>query len=66
MWDEQYLLEAFLSFNREFEVVLAANWLAHDHREALRQAAPLLSRDRTREPGSFWMRRSVSFGAKLG
>lgn len=29
--NEQYLLEAFLAFNREFEVALANHWLALDH-----------------------------------
>ena len=28
MWDEQYLLEAFLSNNRDFEVVAASNMSA--------------------------------------
>ena len=29
--NEQYLLEAFLSFNREFQVALANHWLTLDH-----------------------------------
>ena len=53
-WNEQYLLQAFLAFNREFEVLLANAWLLHYHRDALQAAFP-------RSPwwggGSFWMRR---------
>jgi predicted O-methyltransferase YrrM len=32
--NEQYLLEAFLSFNREFQVALANHWLTLDHAAA--------------------------------
>ncbi len=57
MWDEQYILESFLSFNSEFEVILAVNWLYHNHRDRLGAAAPVLLRQSGREPGSFWIRR---------
>jgi len=33
--NEQYLLEAFLSFNREFQVALANHWLTLDHAETV-------------------------------
>ena len=35
--NEQYLLEAFLSFNREFQVALANHWLTLDHSSAARE-----------------------------
>lgn len=35
--NEQYLLEAFLSFNREFEVALANHWLTLDHASAVKE-----------------------------
>jgi hypothetical protein len=57
MWNEQYLLEAFLSFNSSFEVISAVNWLAHAHREKLHDACPILMQEPWREPGSFWFRR---------
>lgn len=60
MWNEQYLLEAFLSFNPVFEVLLAVNWLSHNHAEALSEACPVLLRQVGREPGAFWMRRKVN------
>ena len=57
LWNEQYLLEAFLSHNREFEVVAALNWLHHHHPDKLGEACPILSLQPEREPGSFWFRR---------
>lgn len=30
-WNEQYLLEAFLTYNSEFEILCAVNYLKHNH-----------------------------------
>jgi hypothetical protein len=53
-WTEQYLLQAFLSFNSEFEVLMANAYLAHRWMEELKATF-------TNSPwwggGSFWMRR---------
>jgi Methyltransferase domain len=53
-WTEQYLLQAFLSFNSEFEVLIANAYLGHRYMEDLKTAFP-------NSPwwggGSFWMRR---------
>jgi hypothetical protein len=57
MWDEQYLLEAFLSHNRDFEVVLASNMLAAEYPEEFAEACPVWGATRNREPSSFWIRR---------
>lgn len=57
LWNEQYLMEAFLAFNREFEVLLAVNWLANEHRDRLAEACPMLMRKPAKQPGAFWMRR---------
>ncbi len=54
-WNEQYLLESFLSNNREWKIIGAVNLLAHDHFERLRTAAPFLGRDA--EPGSFYIQK---------
>jgi Methyltransferase domain len=54
-WNEQYLLEAFLSHNTSWEVVGSLNLLHHQHYDRLKRVAPFL--DRNREPGSFYMRR---------
>lgn len=56
MWDEQYMLEAFLTFNQRFEVIGALNLLFHDHLPALARALPILSAHQSSEPMSFWMR----------
>jgi hypothetical protein len=56
-WNEQYLLQAFLTFNSEFEVLLANSYLNHNHQEDLKAAFPNLS---SWASGSFWMRRKSS------
>jgi len=55
-WNEQYLLEAFLSFNSRFSVQLANHWFCLDHLDA---AARLWPRALTPNYGacSFWMKR---------
>ena len=53
-WNEQYLLEAFLTSNDRFQVVGALNFLAHNHRDALAAACPVFARKDGAEPGSFW------------
>jgi predicted O-methyltransferase YrrM len=57
MWNEQYLLEAFLCFNSAFEPIGAVNWLSHVHRDRLGDACPVLVREPWCEPGAFWLRR---------
>jgi hypothetical protein len=58
LWNEQYLLDAFLSCNQDFEVVLALNHLARDHGEALRRAFPVYAEEGGDRPlGSIWLRR---------
>jgi hypothetical protein len=57
LWNEQYLLEAFLSMNDRFEVIGALNYLSHHHVELFRNACPVFAKEAGREPGSFWMRR---------
>jgi len=55
-WNEQYLLQAFLAFNSEFEVVLAIHYLSTHHPEELSAKCPVYSKFRFGH-GSFWMRR---------
>lgn len=54
-WNEQYLLEAFLSFNVEFKVIGALNLLHHRCYDEL--AAICVQYDRSREPGSLYIQR---------
>jgi predicted O-methyltransferase YrrM len=59
LWDEQYLVEAFLTLNRDYRILGALNFLKHHHAEALCEACPVLrcELDR-REPGSLWLIRN--------
>ena len=56
-WTEQYLLQAFLAFNSQFEVLLALAFLSYNHAAALCRACPVYATEPGRLPGSFWMRR---------
>jgi len=60
-WNEQYLLEAFLSFNKDFKIVLASNYLFHHYKDILLDKCPILKEDLLnnpkRETGSFWIQR---------
>ncbi len=57
MWNEQYLLEAFLTFNSHFKIIGAVNYLKHHHWEALSNVCPMLKTEPDREPGSFWIQK---------
>lgn len=54
-WNEQYLLEAFLTNNSEWKIVGALNFLHHSHYDELKGIAQHLTPDR--EPGSFYIQR---------
>jgi len=53
-WTEQYLLQAFLTFNSQFEVLMANRYLSYNYRKILKAAFPTLP---ALGGGSFWMRR---------
>ena len=54
-WNEQYLLEAFLSHNDSWEIIGALNYLSHNHFDELKGVAPYLTP--AHEPGSFYMQK---------
>jgi hypothetical protein len=56
LWNEQYLLEAFLSNNPEWTIISALNYLKHRHFGALKRVCPYLLPDR--EPGSFYIQKN--------
>lgn len=58
LWNEQYLLEAFLTFNSEFRIIGALNFLNHNHHQELTEKCPILKMQTGREPGAFWMQRN--------
>jgi Methyltransferase domain len=53
-WAEQYLLQAFLAFNSEFEVLCAVNVLGRERGERMAAAGVLLGGE---PASSFWIRR---------
>jgi hypothetical protein len=60
-WNEQYLLQAFLTFNPKFEVIWAGNYMMIQQPERLReQFLPEYDHMRAKfpqsEPSAFWMR----------
>jgi hypothetical protein len=57
-WNEQYLVEAFLSFNTQFETLLALNMLARQRPEEIASTFPVYAaQGGTRALGSLWLRR---------
>lgn len=57
LWNEQYLLEAFLSCNKEFKIIGALNYLTHHHKASLSAACPVFGKQKDKEPGAFWFQR---------
>ena len=55
LWNEQYLLEAFLTHNSSWMIIGALNYLHHSHYDKLKSVAPYLTPDR--EPGSFYIKK---------
>ena len=55
-WNEQYLLQAFLTFNEEFEILWAGSFLHLNYPSILEKAFNSYNRDK-RWPASFWIRR---------
>ena len=57
-WNEQYLLQAFLTFNNSFEVLWAGYYIHLKHPNKLEKA--FASYKRVKRPGfSFWMRKTT-------
>jgi len=55
-WNEQYLVEAFLSGNRDFKIVGALNFLKHHHADEIKRRFPVLAAEfDASEPGSLWI-----------
>ena len=54
-WNEQYLLEAFLSHNQSWRIIGALNYLHNNHYGELNSIAPHLTPERA--PGSFYIQK---------
>ncbi|MCE0521393.1 MAG: class I SAM-dependent methyltransferase [Methylacidiphilales bacterium] len=59
-WNEQYLVEAFLSCNDQFKVLLSPNYLQVHHPRELLDCCPLLARNPASPIHSFWFQRISS------
>jgi hypothetical protein len=61
-WNEQFLLQAFLTFNRHYRVVWPATYLVEEHPQRLEKIFPELADMRMAfpfaQPSSFWIVRS--------
>jgi hypothetical protein len=53
LWNEQYLLEAFLTDNKKWRIIGAVNHLHHNYYSQLKEKCPFLEPER--EPLSFYM-----------
>lgn len=59
-WTEAYLLQAFLISNRDFEILLAMNFLQTDHMGEFCKAFPRFNlEDNWANSGSFWIRKKL-------
>jgi methyltransferase family protein len=58
-WNEQYILEAFLNYNSEFEVLMPLHAVWQLHAEIFREMIPSFEPER-HSPSSFWIRRRHS------
>ncbi len=54
-WNEQYLLEAFLTHNTSWKIIGSLNYLHHSHYKELNKVCPFLTPER--EPGSFYLQK---------
>jgi hypothetical protein len=64
-WSEQYILQAFLAFNRTYEVLWASNYMRLRHHEKVVHSFPAYETceklsELQRYPCSFWIRRVIS------
>jgi len=54
-WNEQYILEAFLTCNDQFRIIAALNYLKNHYPERMYAKLPVLKMHPGHVPGSFWM-----------
>ena len=55
LWNEQYLLEAFLTSNSDYRIIGALNYLSHNYRKEFEAKCPIFAKQAGKEPGAFWM-----------
>ena len=57
-WNEQYLLEAFLTCNNQFRIIGALNYLKNHYPDQMMTQLPLLKNYPAHIPGSFWIKKN--------
>jgi hypothetical protein len=57
-WNEQYILEAFLSFNNEYKIIGALNYLKENYFDELSERCPNTRTELNSNPSSFWIMRN--------
>jgi predicted O-methyltransferase YrrM len=57
-WNEQYLLEAFLTCNDQFRIIAALNYLKNHYPEEMFGRLPLIKQYPAHVPGSFWIKKN--------
>jgi hypothetical protein len=57
LWNEQYLLEAFLSNNSDFKIIGALNYLKNNHTQLFNTKFPVSANFLNLQPGGFWIMR---------
>jgi hypothetical protein len=58
-WTEQYVLQAFLAFNNEFDILLAGNYMHVKYYNEYTNAFPHYDRQKRDSCSSFWMQRRI-------
>lgn len=57
MYDEQYLMEAFLSYNDSFEILTGNHYLKNFHYDEFAAVCPVFKKKEEQGVGSFWIRK---------
>ena len=57
LWNEQYFIEAFLSYNKSFDVFLALSFLNINFQSDILSAFPVLSQSKNKSPSSLWLKK---------
>lgn len=57
LWNEQYLLEAFLLHNDSFEIAFSFGYMLQQNPSILQEKFPVLKMEPSRLPGSVWLRK---------
>lgn len=57
LWNEQYMLEAFLSYNLSFKIIGTLNYLYNNYFEQLKKVCIFI--DEYNYPSSFWIKKEI-------